>query len=221
MSPRFPVAAFDESATADGSGDGAWGRLMPPLCKCCGQPGTKSSSAFPASAPATRHANRSAGARRFNRSSMIMSSASMVAVEKSGPDFHRLAAPTCPKSPIQSIPKYGSAIVGLRYGDDETSRGPELCVLYLDCAHAPSPGSFRAGSVANPFRHRKACGAPHEVIRAVSGLASPRSGTLPRSRPPVVLVGASPQKTGRSHPSSEPSNPRSATAAACMASCAA
>jgi len=34
-------------------------------------------------------------------------------VEKSGWDFHRLAAPTCPKSAIQSIPKYGSGAVRL------------------------------------------------------------------------------------------------------------
>jgi len=42
-----------------------------------------------------------------------MSSASLVPVEKSGPDFHRQAAPTCPKSTIRSIPKYGSVAVRL------------------------------------------------------------------------------------------------------------
>jgi len=42
-----------------------------------------------------------------------MSSASLVPVEKSGPDFHRLAEPTCPKSAIRPIPKYGSGAVRL------------------------------------------------------------------------------------------------------------
>jgi hypothetical protein len=32
-------------------------------------------------------------------------------VEKNGPDFHRLAVPACPKSPIRSSPKYGSGAV--------------------------------------------------------------------------------------------------------------
>jgi len=36
-----------------------------------------------------------------------------VPVEKSGADFHRLAAPTRPKSPIRSFPKYGSGGVRL------------------------------------------------------------------------------------------------------------
>jgi hypothetical protein len=51
------------------------------------------------------------GDRGFNRSSTPMGFASPVPVEKSGPDFHRLAAPTCPKSPIRSIPKYGSGAI--------------------------------------------------------------------------------------------------------------
>jgi hypothetical protein len=37
-------------------------------------------------------------------------------VEKIGPDFHRLAAPTRPKSTIRSIPKYGSGVVGFSAG---------------------------------------------------------------------------------------------------------
>jgi len=40
-----------------------------------------------------------------------MGSASLVPVEKSGPDFHRLAAPAYLKSPIRSIPKYGSGAI--------------------------------------------------------------------------------------------------------------
>jgi len=63
--------------------------------------------------PGLRPRDRAAGDHGFNRSSSSMSSASLVPVEKSGPDFHRLAAPTCPKSPIRAFPKYGSDAVWL------------------------------------------------------------------------------------------------------------
>jgi hypothetical protein len=106
-----------------------------------------------------------AGARRFNRSSLIMSSASMVPVEKSGPDFHRLAAPTRPKSPIRSIPKYGSANVGLDYDGSRTFGGIELLDLYLDGGPTRSTGGFRAGSVANHLRRGKACRALMRLYR--------------------------------------------------------
>jgi hypothetical protein len=42
-----------------------------------------------------------------------MSSASLVPVEKSGPDFHRPALPSRPKSHIRSIPKPGSGVIPL------------------------------------------------------------------------------------------------------------
>lgn len=42
-----------------------------------------------------------------------MSAASLLPVEKNGPDFHKLALPNRPKSPIRSIPKYGSGVVQL------------------------------------------------------------------------------------------------------------
>lgn len=48
---------------------------------------------------------------RFNRSSTIPSFVTLAPVEKNGPDFHRLALPNHPKSPIRSIPKYGSASI--------------------------------------------------------------------------------------------------------------
>ena len=44
-----------------------------------------------------------------------LSSAFLVPVEKNGSDFHRLAMPTHPKSPIRSIPKYGSGVIPLGY----------------------------------------------------------------------------------------------------------
>src|SRR6266853_6065408 len=51
---------------------------------------------------------------RFNRSSTIPSFVTLAPVEKNGPDFHRLAAPTCSKSNIRSDPKPGSDAVTLR-----------------------------------------------------------------------------------------------------------
>jgi hypothetical protein len=56
-----------------------------------------------------------AGDRRFNRSSPSPELRFTVPVEKIGSDFHRLAMPACPKSPIRSFPKYESGIVPLGY----------------------------------------------------------------------------------------------------------
>jgi hypothetical protein len=58
-------------------------------------------------------ASRANGGYRFNQSSLTKSSASLLPVEKSGPDFHRLALPNLLKSTIRSIPKYGSGVVWL------------------------------------------------------------------------------------------------------------
>src|SRR6266566_6728853 len=79
--------------------------------------------------PGRRPLSRAARDRGFNRSSSSMSSASLVPVEKSGPDFHRLATPTCPKSAIRSFPKYGSVAVGLNvaYLSVLVSRGAAIC----------------------------------------------------------------------------------------------
>jgi hypothetical protein len=91
-----------------------WGRPAVLLCKCCGQPGANSSSDLsrvnahtgnPQIAPLA-----TAGS---TRSSLTMSSASLVPVEKSGPDFHRPALPSRPKSHIRSIPKPGSGVIPL------------------------------------------------------------------------------------------------------------
>ena len=59
-------------------------------------------------------ANRTGAGRWINRSSLTMSSASSVPVEKSGPDFHRLTLLSLLKSPIRSIPKSGSGTILLR-----------------------------------------------------------------------------------------------------------
>jgi len=91
-----------------------WGRLAVLLCKCCGQPGANSSSDLSC---VIAHAGNPQIARPRQhvqtRSSLAMSSASLVAVEKSGPDFHRPALPSHPKSNIRSIPKSGSGVIPL------------------------------------------------------------------------------------------------------------
>ena len=93
-----------------------WGRPAVPLCKCCGQPGANSSSDLSC---VIAHAGNLQIARPRQqvqtRSSLTMSSASLVAVEKSGPDFHRLALPSHPKSHIRSIPKSGSGVIPLLF----------------------------------------------------------------------------------------------------------
>ena len=89
-----------------------WGRPAVPLCKCCGQPGANSSyyvSRVIAHVGSLQIAPlATAGS---TGSSLTMSPASLVPVEKSGPDFHRLALPSHPKSNIRSIPKPGSGVI--------------------------------------------------------------------------------------------------------------
>jgi hypothetical protein len=77
--------------------------------------GPKSPPVFSRFQPARLPFIHVAGERRFNRSPPSLELRVLVPVEKSGPDFHRLAVPTCPKSPIRSIPKYGSGVVRLAY----------------------------------------------------------------------------------------------------------
>jgi len=150
-------------------------------------------------APRQRPRDRAAGDRGFNRSSSSMSSASLVPVEKSGQDFHRLAAPTCPKSPIRSIPKYGSGDVRLNvaYLWEFLNRVLRFvlelpAMLCRDC--------FRAGTITLACGYRKVCRARDEVIGRVSKDAFRASGTLARSNGPI--------------------NPRNVTAGASTVSCA-
>src|SRR5450759_5958796 len=58
-------------------------------------------------------ANRTLRDSRFNPKLLTMSSASLVPVEKSGRDFHRVALPSRLKSTIRSIPKSGSDAIRL------------------------------------------------------------------------------------------------------------
>ena len=88
-----------------------WGRMPVLLCKCCGQPGANSSFQHSNLIAQREPASRANGGCRFNRSSLTKSSASLGPVEKSGPDFHRVALPNLSKSTIRSIPKYGSGVV--------------------------------------------------------------------------------------------------------------
>jgi hypothetical protein len=168
-------------------------------------------SRFPAQSRWRRCANRDAGDRRFNRSSLTSSSASVVPVEKSGPDFHRVTLLSLLKSPIRSIPKRGSGVIPLsgRAVELELIPSGAICTGY---APAPYPVCFRAGSVAKAYRYRKARRAGDEVTMAVSRSPVSSSGTLPRfSRFSHHFF--------RGTPSSEPSNPKSGTANACTASC--
>ena len=91
-----------------------WGRLAVLLCKCCGQPGAKLLFHFSCVIAHAGHPPIAPPAMAGStRSSLTMSSASLVPVEKSGPDFHRLALPSHPKSHIRSIPKSGSGVIPL------------------------------------------------------------------------------------------------------------
>src|SRR6266404_9444086 len=91
----------------------AGGKRPPPFANAVDNLGSKTPTI--SSCSLAREANLVLPARehRFNRSSIISSSVALAPVEKNGPDFHRLAAPTCSKSPIRSDPKPGSGIVTL------------------------------------------------------------------------------------------------------------
>jgi hypothetical protein len=89
-------------------------------------------------------ANRAIGDHRFNRSSLTKSSASFGPVEKSGPDFHRLALPNLLKSNIRSIPKYGSGVVCL-FGRLEQGKQNVWCNLYWIATLATTPAASGEG----------------------------------------------------------------------------
>jgi hypothetical protein len=182
------------------------GTAGPALCKCCGQPGANSSYQRSHLIAQTGTANRATGDCRFNRSSLTMSSASLVSVEKSGPDFHRLGLPNPLKSNIRSIPKYGSGVVWLLYRLEQ-GKSERLVHFVLDRYLSHYPGCFRAGSVASACGHRKACRPTDKLHRRYHD----RSGLrLVHYRGSHRLLNSS-----RGTPSSEPSNPRSAIASAC------
>jgi hypothetical protein len=65
----------------------------------------------PAFSPWMLSAHRSRLAAGSTEAHLSQAPPTMLPVEKSGPDFHRLAAPARPKSPIRSIPKYGSGAI--------------------------------------------------------------------------------------------------------------
>src|SRR5207248_1687970 len=89
-------------------------------------------------------------------------------VEKSGPDFHRLAVPARPKSTIRSSPKYGSGVVRLLVacllGIADTECGDSYWVVGLSrlCY------CFRPGNITPACGYRKARRPSDEVIDAVS-----------------------------------------------------
>ena len=100
-------------------------------------------------------ANRAIGDYGFNRSSLTKSSASLGPVEKSGPDFHRIALPNLLKSNIRSIPKYGSGVVWL-LNRLEQGKSERLVQFVLGRYPGHYPGCFRGGSVAKACGYRKA-----------------------------------------------------------------
>src|SRR6266478_4427351 len=73
----------------------AGGKRPPPFANAVDNLGSKTPAI--SSCSLAREANLVLRARehRFNRSSTISSSVALAPVEKTGPDFHRLAAPTC------------------------------------------------------------------------------------------------------------------------------
>ena len=168
-------------------------------------------STFPVLSLRWGPANRAAGDSRFNRSSLTTSFASLMPVEKSGPDFHRLALPSRPKSHIRSIPKYGSGVIRLCVSAVRIS-GTDWCNLYWALRPNPYPGCFRAGIVAKACGYRKACRPTDEVTRALSRSPGGASGTLPRFSP-------HPDPAGGHHQANLPTQ-ESGIAAACTASCA-
>ena len=177
MSPCLE-ALFGLRMRMSGPGDGR------PFCSAnpVDNLGPTPPSRFPASPLWRRRANCDAGDRRFNRSSLTMSSASVVPVEKSGPDFHRVTLLSLLKSTIRSIPKRGSGVIplcGLAVILQMSPSGA-ICTGF---APAPYPVCFRAGSVAKPYRYRKARRRGDEVTMAVSRSPDSSSGTLPRFFP--------------------------------------
>jgi hypothetical protein len=129
-------------------------------------------------------------------------------VEKSGPDFHRLAVPTRSKSPIRSVPKSGSGAVTLEASrvDSYMSR---VCVTCTELVRLTRSNLLPGGDCNKGLWEPQGLMRMDEVIRAVSWIEKPRSGTLPRFH-------SAPGKQGIP-PSSEPISPRSATAGGCTA----
>jgi hypothetical protein len=134
---------------------------------------------FSASSSAKPCGMRIKGDRRFNRSTTTMGSASLVPVEKIGPDFHRLAVPARWKSPIRSIPKHGSGVirstgcqvVRLLRPISTTCTGLEV----LSRLRLLPGGDCTKGLISPQGTQR-----PDEVIVAMWQSAGPASDTLPR-----------------------------------------
>src|SRR5713226_276266 len=105
----------------------------------------------------------------FNRSRPLTGFVFSPPVEKSGPDFHRLAVPTHSKSPIRSVPKSGSAVVTLDWHqlDSYVSR---VCVTCTDLARSTRSKLLPGRDCNKGLRGPQGPMPSDEVIRAVSGL---------------------------------------------------
>lgn len=160
---------------------------------------------FPASSPARHPGIPSKATAGTTEAQRPMSPVQLCPVEKSGPDFHRLAVPTCPKSHIRSIPKYGSGVIWLIHTvlgrlvgpNGATCTGLELLpLLHL------LPGRDCSKGIPSS----QGCTRPDEVIVPLWQSTRARFDTLT----PFVSSIAHREIP----PSSEPFNPRSGTVAA-------
>jgi hypothetical protein len=104
-------------------------------------------------------------------------------VEKSGPDFHRLAVPTRSKSPIRSVPKSGSGVVTLEWHqlDSHMSR---VCVTCTELVRSTRSNMLPGGDCNKGPWVPQGPMQMDKVIRAVSGIEEPGSATLPRFHQP-------------------------------------
>ncbi len=157
-----------------------WGQVATRVCKCCGQPGFKV-TAHLLSAPllAKQSLNYVLASTGSIEAPSVAGSAFSAPVEKSGPDFHRLAVPTRSKSPIRSVPKSGSGDVTLDWHrlDSCMSRVSVTCTELVGSSRSNLlPGGNSNKGLWMP----QVPMSTDEVILAVSRIAEPGSGTLPR-----------------------------------------
>ena len=118
-----------------------------------------------------------------NRSPALAGFLLSAPVEKSGPDFHRLAVPTYSKSNIRSVPTSGSGVVTLDWHqlDSHMSR---VCVTCTELVRSTRSNLLPGGDCNKGLWVPQGPMSMDEVIRAVSWIEEPGSATLPRFHQP-------------------------------------
>ena len=164
----------------------------------------------PASSPARHPGIQSKATAGTTEARRPTSSALLCPVEKSGPDFHRLAAPTCPKSHIRSIPKYGSGVICLIHTRLWRLVGP-IGATCTGLELLPLLRLLPGRDCSKGISSSQGCTPPDEVIVPLWQSARPGFDTLARFISSIAHR--------EIPPSSEPFNPRSGTAAAFTDSC--